>query len=38
MARPNAGERVIRLQFLRGDRTNLRTVAVRLGRPRMAAA
>jgi len=38
MARPNAGERVIRLQFLRGDRTNLRTVALRLGSPRMAAA
>lgn len=38
MARPNAAERVIRLQFLRGDRTNLRTVAVCLGSPRMAAA
>jgi serine protease Do len=35
---PNAGERVIRLQFLRGDRTNIRTVAVRLDYPRMAAA
>ena len=34
----NAGERVIRLQFLRGDRTNIRTVAVRLDYPRMAAA
>ncbi len=31
-------ERVVRLQFLRGDRTNLRTVAVRLGLPAVAAA
>jgi serine protease Do len=33
-----AGERVIRLQFLRGDRTNVRTVAVRLGVPDRVAA
>ena len=32
------GERVVRLQFLRGDRTNARTVAVRLGLSRVAAA
>lgn len=32
------GERVIRLQFLRGDRKNIRTVAVRLGPQHMAAA
>lgn len=32
------GERVLRLQFLRGDRANVRTVAVRLTSPRMAAA
>jgi serine protease Do len=31
-------ERVVRLQFLRGDRTNIRTVAARLGIPNMAAA
>lgn len=31
-------ERVIRLQFLRGDRMNIRTVSVRLGLPRIAAA
>lgn len=34
----DVSERVIRLQFLRGDRTNIRTVAVRLAWPRMAAA
>jgi serine protease Do len=33
-----AGERVLHLQFLRGDRTKVRTVAVRLGTPEMAAA
>jgi serine protease Do len=33
-----AGERLIRLQFLRGDRTHVRTVAVRLGAPNTAAA
>ena len=33
-----AGERVVRLQFVRGDRTNVRTVAVRLGIPSMIAA
>lgn len=33
-----AGERVVRLQFLRGDRTNVRTVAVRLGVPNLVAA
>lgn len=32
------GERVVRLQFLRGDRTNVRAVAVRLGLSRVAAA
>jgi serine protease Do len=31
-------DRVVRVQFLRGDRTNLRSVAVRLGLPSMAAA
>jgi S1-C subfamily serine protease len=25
------GERVVRLQFIRGDRSNIRTVAIRLG-------
>lgn len=33
-----SGERIVRLQFLRGDRANLRTVAVRLGEQSMAAA
>jgi serine protease Do len=33
-----AGERVVRLQFLRGDRANVRTVAVRLGSPNLVAA
>jgi serine protease Do len=33
-----SGERVVRLQFFRGNRTNLRTVAVRLGLRSMAAA
>jgi serine protease Do len=33
-----AGERTVRLQFLRGDPRNIRTVAVRLGLPSMAAA
>ena len=33
-----AGERVVRLQFLRGDRANVRTVAVRLSPPKLAAA
>jgi serine protease Do len=33
-----AGERVVRVQFLRGDRTNVRTVAIRLGLQSMAAA
>jgi serine protease Do len=33
-----AGERVVRLQFLRGDRTHVRTVAVRLGVPDLVAA
>ncbi len=32
------GERVVRLQFLRGDPSNVRTVAVRLGLKTMAAA
>lgn len=32
------GERVLRLQFLRGDRANIRTVAARLTTPHMAAA
>jgi serine protease Do len=32
------GERVSRLQFLRGDRANIRTVAIRLGRQNMVAA
>jgi serine protease Do len=32
------GERVVRLQFLRGDRTTLRMVAARLGLPSTAAA
>lgn len=32
------GERVVRLQFLRGDRANVRTVAVRFGFQSMAAA
>jgi serine protease Do len=32
------GERSVRLQFLRGDRTNVRSVTVRLGRPSLAAA
>lgn len=32
------GERVVRLQFVRGDRSNIRTVAVRLGVKDMAAA
>ena len=31
-------DRVVRLQFLRGDRSNVRTVAVRLGHHSMAAA
>jgi len=31
-------ERLIRLQFLRGDRINIRTVAVRFVLPRIAAA
>jgi serine protease Do len=34
----DTGDRVIRLQFLRGDRTNVRTVAVRLRSPNRAAA
>jgi serine protease Do len=38
MVPPDAGKRVVRLQFLRDDRTNIRTVAVCLGLPRMAAA
>jgi serine protease Do len=33
-----AGERVVRVQFLRGDRTIVRTVAIRLGLQSMAAA
>jgi serine protease Do len=33
-----AGERVVRLQFLRGERVNVRSVAVRLGVPISAAA
>ena len=33
-----AGQRVVRLQFLRGDRSNARTVAVRLGAAKLAAA
>jgi serine protease Do len=33
-----AGERTVRLQFLRGDPRNIRTVAVRLGLPSTAAA
>jgi serine protease Do len=32
------GARVVRLQFLRGNRANVRTVAVRVGLQRMAAA
>jgi serine protease Do len=32
------GERVVRLQFLRGDRTNIRSVAVRVGLPSPVAA
>lgn len=32
-----AGERVVRVQFLRGDRANVRTVAVPLGARRLAA-
>jgi len=32
------GERVVRLQFLRGDRTTIRTVGVRVGLPGTAAA
>lgn len=32
------GERPVRLQFLRGDRTHIRTVAVRPGAPNTAAA
>jgi serine protease Do len=32
------GERVVRLQFVRGDRSNIRTVAVRLGLQSVAAA
>lgn len=32
------GERVVRLQFVRGERSNIRTVAVRLGLMDMAAA
>jgi serine protease Do len=32
------GERVVRLQFLRGDRSNVRTVSIRLGLKDMAAA
>lgn len=32
------GERLVRLQFVRGDRSNIRTVAVRLGLKDMAAA
>ncbi|MGH9483067.1 MAG: S1C family serine protease [Terriglobales bacterium] len=32
------GERVVRLQFLRGDRTSLRTAAVKLAPPRARAA
>jgi serine protease Do len=32
------GERIVRLQFLRSDRANVRTVAVCLGLPSMAAA
>jgi serine protease Do len=34
----NAGERVIRIQFLRGDPTRIRTVSVRLGLATRAAA
>jgi serine protease Do len=33
-----AGERVVRLHFLRGDRTNVRIVAIRLGLRSVAAA
>lgn len=33
-----AEERIVRVQFLRGDRAKVRTVAVRLGPPRLAAA
>ncbi len=32
------GERVVRLQFLRGDRATIRTVAARVGLPSTAAA
>ena len=32
------GERTVRLQFLRGDPRNIRTVTVRLGVPTTAAA
>lgn len=32
------GERVVRVQFLRGDRSNIRTVAIRLGLKVVAAA
>jgi serine protease Do len=38
MALRGARERVVGLEFLRGHRTNIRTVAVRLASPRMAAA
>jgi serine protease Do len=34
----DTGDRVVRLQFLRGDRTNIRTVAIPLGHRSMAAA
>jgi serine protease Do len=34
----DSGERLVRLQFLRGDRNSTRTVAVRLGYPDTAAA
>ena len=33
-----AGERLVRLQFVRGDRSSIRTVAVRLGVPSLVAA
>jgi S1-C subfamily serine protease len=33
-----ADERIVRLQLLRGDRVNARSVGVRLGAPKLAAA
>jgi serine protease Do len=38
MAGRGSGERVVRFEFLRGDRANVRTVAVLLGLPHLAAA